>query len=349
MNPWDQPRRRGLAAPLRGVLHRLRVLARDALHNRRCPRAGRRLLVLRQWRNNWNHNDHFLRWVAAHAPEAARLFELRRVPGPIGPLERYALVVPWLQDPVRERFPRAYASAKAIETACGARGVPTVNPIDHLSNAVKTAASAIIRSTGIRTPTMVRIADPAAFVREPSLPPPFLVRENHHHGAAVVLVRTLDELRAVRFESFAAPVASEFIDTRGADGLYRRYRYVAIGERGFARSLRTSDQWVSRRETRIIDDATLAEDRAYIAGPDPNHERLQAARRALGLDVVAFDYGYDREGGLVVFEPNPLPNFWDPSGGEAYTRYQYPLFDTIYGALLAYYLRRADLAVAGQT
>jgi hypothetical protein len=341
MNPWDQPQPGGLTAPLRGALHHLRVIARDALHNRRSAHAGRRFLVLRQRRNNWNHNDHFLSWVGEHAPEALRLFELRRLPGRVGALERYALVVPWLQDPVRERFPRVCESAKQLEVACAARGIATINPVDNLSNARKTVASTIIRGTGIRTPTMVRIDDPEEFVRRPAIEPPFLVREDEHHGAPMVLVTSRDELRDVRFASFVAPVASEFIDTRGTDGLYRRYRYVAIGDRGFSRSVRISPAWESRRETRVINDATLAEDQAYLAAADPNHDALQRARRALGLDVVAFDYGYDREGGLVVFEPNPLPNFWDSSGGDAYTRYQYPLFDAIYGELLAYYLRRA--------
>jgi len=343
MNPWDRPRPGGLSAPLRSALHHLRVMARDARHNRRGTRAECRLLVLRQRRNNWNHNDRFLGWVAEHAPEAFRLFELRRLPGRVGPPEHYALVVPWLQDPVRERFPRVYESAKRIEIACAARGIPTINPLDSLSNARKIVASTIIRGTGIRTPRMVRIDDPRAFMRTPAIDPPFLVREDERHGAPMVLVRSHDELRRVDFAPFLAPVASEFIDTRGTDGLYRRYRYVAIGDRGFARSVRISPAWESSRETRLLNDATLAEDQAYLAAPDPNHDILQRARRALGLDVVAFDYGYDHAGELVVFEPNPLPNFWDPSGGEAYTRYQYPLFDAIYGELLAYYLRRAGV------
>jgi hypothetical protein len=346
VNPWEVPPPGGSFAPLRAALHRLRVALRDARHNRRGARAGRRILVLRQWTNNWNYNDHFLAWLAARAPEAARLFELRRVPARVEGWEaRCALLVPWIQDPVRERFPEIYAAVRAMEETCAARGVPVVNPVGALSNAIKSVAARIIRGAGVRTAAMVRVTDPAAFRRDQGgLLPPFLVREDERHGTRMILVEDRAALARVPFDAFAAPVAVEFIDTRGADGLYRRYRYLAIGERGIPRSLRVSRSWRSTREDRIFDDATHAEEMAYLGRGDPNHDALQRARRALGLDVVAFDYGYDREGRLVVFEPNPLPNLWDPTGSATFQRYQGPLFERLYAELLAYYLRRAGLA-----
>ena len=345
MNPWDAPRPRGAVGAARALAHRARVRVRDLRHNLRAGRPERRIVVLRQWHNNWNYNDHFLAWVHARVPEAAPLFSLHRAPGRMPALDCCALLVPWLQDPLRERFPDVFAWVRRVEDACAARAIPIVNPVAHLSHAVKSVAAGLIAATGIRTARMVPIADPAAFRRDQGgLTPPFFVRENVRHGSVMVMIDDLADLDRVPWAGFEAPVAVEFVDVRGPDGLYRRYRYVAIGERGIARSLRTTATWRSTREARIFDDATCAEEVRYLTRPDPNHARLQRARVALGLDTVAFDYGYAAGGELVVFEPNPLPNLWDPTGGPRYQAYQVPLFDLIYGELLRYYLRRAGRA-----
>jgi hypothetical protein len=350
MNPWDQSRRRGPTTPLRRLAHGLRVRLRDAAHNRRGRHYRRRILVLRHGRNNWNYNEHFLAWVATHAPAALERFELRRVPSPVAVHAGHCLLVPWLQDPLRERFPRLHAQTKALELACAQRGVATVNPPDALSNAVKTRAAEIIRSVGVRTPRMVPITDVTGFLDSLSgLRPPFIVRENDRHGGPMFLIEQPDALAHVPFARLSAPIGSEYVDTRGADGLYRRYRYVAIGDRGIPRSLRISTSWESRREMRVFNAATHAEEHAYLERPDPNHDALQRARRALGFDVVAFDYAYDTTGALVVFEPNPLPNLWDPTGDAEFQRTQHALFDVIYGTLLRYYLERAGLPAPSGT
>jgi hypothetical protein len=36
---------------------------------------------------------------------------------------------------------------------------------------------------------------------------------------------------------------------------------------------------------------------------------LQRARRALGLDLAAFDYGYTPDGQMIVWEANAFPHF----------------------------------------
>ena len=82
---------------------------------------------------------------------------------------------------------------------------------------------------------------------------------------------------------------------------------------------------------------------AYLRAEDPNHEILQRAQRALGFDVVAFDYSYDRDGRLVVWEPNPFANLWQGFNRDAYYDYQQPFLARIYDALLTYYVGRSRL------
>lgn len=342
MNPWEAPEHRSALQPLRDVAHRARVAWRDRRHNRRTVSPS--ILVLRQQRNNWNHNDHFLAWVRRRAPEAARRFVLRRVPGRPPGVDGHALLLPWLQDPVRERFPDAYATARVVERTCTARDIPVVNPLDALSNAIKPVAARIIGSVGIRTPRMVPIDDPAAFVRDPGdVTLPFIVRESMRHGAEMILVETWDALRRVDFARFQRPIASMFIDTRGPDGLHRRYRHLTIGDAGIPQSLRVSPDWRPERANRVFTPAAHAAEEAYLEHRDPEHDALQRARRALGLDVVAFDYGYDPEGHLVVFEPNPLPNLSDPTGPPEYQHRHRRMLERLYTTLLRYYFARAGL------
>ncbi len=71
--------------------------------------------------------------------------------------------------------------------------------------------------------------------------------------------------------------------------------------------MQTSAEWITRGENRVITPETRDEELRYITQPDPNHDALQRARRALGLDLVAFDYGYTPDGRMIVWEANPFP------------------------------------------
>ena len=109
-------------------------------------------------------------------------------------------------------------------------------------------------------------------------------------------------------DRFLGPIPRELVDTRdGLDGSYRKYRYFAIGDQGVTSHLQISREWITRGEARVSGDNARFEELDYIGRPDPNHAALQRARRALGLDYVAFDYGYDAEGRVVVWEGNPYP------------------------------------------
>ena len=77
-----------------------------------------------------------------------------------------------------------------------------------------------------------------------------------------------------------------------------------------------------------------------IGRPDPNHDLLQRARRALGLDYIAFDYAYDREGRVVVWEGNPYP--WLHFSNKSLVYRNAAMHRTLAG-LLKLYLDRAGV------
>ncbi len=82
---------------------------------------------------------------------------------------------------------------------------------------------------------------------------------------------------------------------------------------------------------------------AFISRPDANHILFQRARRMLGLDVVGFDYAYDRVGRVVVWEANPFPDTNYPE--DPRSRHIVPATQRTFAAMARLYLRRAGCDV----
>ena len=127
-----------------------------------------------------------------------------------------------MQDPVEAWSPRAYRQAVALAGDLAAHGIPTINPVDRLTNATKSNGSRLLASAGIRTPRTLPIEDAAEF-RETllGLDPPLVVREDRGHAGAdaiatgeVVRCDTAAEARALDLRRFAHPIAMEFVETR---------------------------------------------------------------------------------------------------------------------------------------
>ncbi|MEC4815276.1 MAG: hypothetical protein SAK29_18660 [Scytonema sp. PMC 1069.18] len=316
------------------MYHQLRQTVKTLVNNIRYPK---RILVVRQKDHQSTYNDYFLYWVSQHYPEARNLFEVHYLPCQISNWNRYALFLPWLQDPLKERFPQIYTHAKQVEAQCEDYNIPVINPVDRLSNSIKSVAAKVIESVGLRTAKTVPITNLQEF-RETlgGLSTPFFIREDWIHGSQPYFIQHPDEVQNVPFEKFIAPTAVEFIDTKGEDGLYRKYRYFAIGDEGIPGPLMFSDDWEVRNNKRVMEEALIAEEIAYFSGEDPNHEKFQQARKALGFDYMAFDYSYDTEGNIVVWEPNPFAVIWSER-----QEYRIPSLDRIYTALLKFYLKRA--------
>ena len=249
-----------------------------------------------------------------------------------------------MQDPVQAWSPDTYNLIEKMADQCESRGIPVINRARNLVNAGKTAAAEIISKSGFRTPRTLRILDMQAFRQDfNGMSVPFFVREDWGHGSAILRANTLDEARALPLESFKRPVVTELVDVRDErDGLFRKYRYFAAGEHGVAQHLQCSEEWITRGAGRVFTDATRDEELAYIARQDPHHARFQAARGALGLDVAAFDYGYDKDCKVVVWEVNPFPYI---AFGRTTSTYRNVAIHRSIAAMLASYFSLARLPV----
>ena len=307
-----------------------------------------RFLVVRHARRKRHFYDVVLDWVAQHFPRLRTLFDVwdlpdetardfphrpdllvwRRLAGLAKRLVRrdraplrllrgglpahsdYRLHLAWLQDPVEQWSTATHARACGLAAECDSRGIPVINRVDRLTNAAKATAARLITAAGIRTPRMAVIHDAAEF-RETrlGLPLPLFVREDWGHCGRMWRADTPAEVRRLPLAKLKRPVAVEIVDVRDPrDGLCRKYRYVAAGEVGVSHHVQASSDWITRGDNRVVTDATRAEELDYITRPDPYHAELQRARRALGLEMIAFDYGLTQSGELILWEANPFPH-----------------------------------------
>ena len=323
-------------------LRPLQLWLADRLYSAARRASGRRILVMRHTDQLPDYNDDLLGWLLGTAPQAARLFELRRVGFVPKDPARYALFLPWLQDPLREEFPEDYAQAKRVEDAILGAGGAVVNPVDHLSHSIKSVASARLRAAGVPMPKVVPVSDLRALPE--GLAFPVIAREDRRHGGPMHLCRDQQDLANVPWHALHEPVLVEYRDVRSADGRFRKWRYVVAGESGAPRHLVISRKWVVKAQRRVKDEAVIREELAYTTSrEDPHQAILVKAAKALALDVVAFDYARTQTGELVVFEPNPFATLWASFNTDARYDYQRPCVERLYATLCAYWLERSGL------
>ena len=325
-------------------LKRTRLWCSDTRSNRRYATADKRFLIVRHGtKSSWFYNI-ILDWVANQLPEIRPLFELHQLPCRIRNWSSYALHVPWLQDPVQQWSQRAYLQACQLAARCDDHQIPVINRVDKLLNAVKSSGARLIASAGIRTPRIIPIKNKDEFKETLlGLTLPILVREDWGHGGLMLRVDTINDLHALQLERFSRPVAVEYIDTRtDADGLYKKYRYVAAGDEGVSQSMHVQRDWLVRGHNCVFSDVLKDEELAYINNPDINHVKLQHARQALDLDFVAFDYSYDRDGELVVWEANPYPYLHFSKGSRSY---RVAAVERVLAAVIKLYLLKSGLPV----
>ena len=187
-----------------------------------------------------------------------------------------------------------------VEEVLQATSAPVIN---HPSRVRQTGRSAIARRLrglpGVVTPQIaaVRRAD---LLAADDLTFPVLVRSpGFHTGEHFVRV---DEAQALPHAIASLPgeelLLIEYIDTRGADGLFCKYRVLTIDGRLYPQHLAGSRDWKVHYVTaeHQVEAPTLGGDVL---------DALERAAQVLGLDYGGIDFGIDAAGRAVIFEANP--------------------------------------------
>jgi len=142
---------------------------------------------------------------------------------------------------------------------------------------------------------------------------PLLLRApGFHNGRHFLRVENVDGLQAALGELPGVELAAiQYLDARGADGKYRKYRVMMIGGWLYPLHLAISSKWKIHYVTAdMTDDAGhRAEEAKFLQHmPEVLGPRAMAAladiQETLGLDYAGVDFGLSPSGDVLLFEAN---------------------------------------------
>jgi len=212
------------------------------------------------------------------------------------------------------------------------RGVPgkVINrPEAVLTTTRDQVARRLAGIQGLLAPKVVRLrTTKPAIVRETigraGLAIPIILREaGTHTGRIIGRFENGDDVQAALADG-GDHIATEFIDFRSSDGLYRKYRVFFFGRRMVFRHMLVSDDWSvhARDRSRFMADRPelIEQEKAMFASPEgafpPEiREALFAVRERMPLDFFGMDFGVGPDGRVVLFEANATMNFFSPLPG----------------------------------
>ncbi len=237
-------------------------------------------------------------------------------------LSAYAGIVNMMTDPELHRP----ALDNLQRLLAGYRGKVINRPQAVLQSGRDTIAATLAGTSGLTVPKVARLPGGKPTVATKALErlgmalPLIVRRAGTHTGNIVGLIESGEAL----LPAIARPgdyFATEFVDCRGADGLFRKYRVFFFGDRIVFRHMIAFDQWSVHGGTRMQFMAGRAElmaeeERLCARAEGPFPPAWQAVfdevRSRIALDFFGMDFGIDRDGRMVLFEVNATMNFYPP-------------------------------------
>ena len=200
-------------------------------------------------------------------------------------------------------------------------GLPTINPPRKIARTTREDVAQWLLDgiAGCRIPKVLRLPSgcqfdrPAALEAAATFAMPVLVRPAGTHGGDDF--EKFDNLsEAANFvgqHAGAEHYLIEYLDYRSADGYFRKYRFIFIGEEILPYHLAIGLDWKLHHDSTdmIEHDWMQREEEAFLSDPTtfftPSHyQALHAIRQAIDLGYFGIDCGLDTAGNLVVFEVN---------------------------------------------
>jgi len=155
-------------------------------------------------------------------------------------------------------------------------------------------------------------------------------------------LQRIDDLKGIAdyLEAHAEPAfyVSRYVDYRGPDGLFRKYRIVLIDGRPYACHMAISDRWVVHYMSAgmLESPSKRAEEAQFFATFDAGFTRrhrhaLCSIAGRLGLEYVGIDCGETPEGDLLIFEVDSGMTVHSMDSVEIFS-YKQPQMAKVFGA-----------------
>jgi tetratricopeptide (TPR) repeat protein len=197
-------------------------------------------------------------------------------------------------------------------------GLPTINLPRKVRQTTREIVARLLDGIpGCRIPKVLRlpadVSEITALEAAVTFAMPILVRPAGTHGGDD-FEKFDDPSGAVRFiqrDPDAEHYLIEYLDYRSADGHFRKYRFIFVGDEILPYHLAIGLDWKLHHDsTDMIDHAWMQrEEEAFLNDPwavfNPGHtSALRSIRQAIDLEYLGIDCGLDAAGQLVVFEVN---------------------------------------------
>ncbi len=237
----------------------------------------------------------------------------------------------------------------AAATLVAKSDAPVINaPSQVLATGRAPNAQRLGRIAGVKTPTVavmskdVLCGDGAPdHIAAQGVSFPLLLRSpGFHTGRHFLRVDTPDDLAA---NAEALPgselMVMDYLDSRGPDGLARKYRVMMIDGRLYPLHLAASREWKVHYFTAAMrDDAGLQaeeaqflNDMAGVLGPIAM-AALTAIQSVLGLDYAGVDFGLSQTGELILFEANAVMTIVPPDASPQWDYRRAPIASAVAAA-----------------
>ena len=199
---------------------------------------------------------------------------------------------------------------------------PVINSPAAVLQTRRTDAHRFSGVPGLVTPVTVTL--PRGMLHSHGLRFPLLVRTpGFHTGRHFVRVDRPDDL-AIAVETLPGRnlTAIQFLDARGEDGKFRKYRVMMIDGHLFPLHLAISSDWkvhyftaeMAENESYRAQDAEFLEHMPEVLGARAM-DALAIIQSVLGLDYGGFDFGLSPRGDVLLFEANATMVVNPPEAG----------------------------------
>jgi len=242
----------------------------------------------------------------------------------------------------------------AVAAIVAASGRPCINPPAAVRATGRVAMTRRLRDVpGVVVPRTERFAradcTPATLAAAGFTYPLLLRAPGFHAGRYFVRVTSPADVPAQR-DGLPGDelLAIAFVDTRHADGRYRKYRMLAIDGELVPLHLALARQWkvhyfradnAVRAASRTLEADYLRDPRAHLGASA--YAALERVRDALALDYGGIDFTLDDAGNVVVFEANASFAIYLPDD-DATAAHRRPFADAAIAAVRAMIRRRAS-------
>ncbi len=293
----------------KALYHQRRVLERKALFSRYAPQEQRRLLAL-VTPGDWQANVPFDFLVDRRTTTVHKLYIL-------SPQQSNSAAIPQA-DVVFTAIGESDENAQALALASDMLrriGLPHINDPRKILAANRVNVSRILAQIpDLHAPVVERVPRKALEAGNPGVEYPLLVRPvGSQAGRDLARVSNARELAA-----YAKRVAGEafyvmpFVDFRGGDGYYRKYRIIVVDGVPFPYHLAISADWmIHYYNTPMRETLWMREEEAHFLShfedvfPAPLQTALRSIAQATGLEYFGIDCSIERDGRLLVFEVDP--------------------------------------------